>query len=223
MSNITEESLENIVNTIELLQSLYFDNEFEFRSIEDDNLYQQILQHSQENELSTLIPTVQATSLSFRIHLPLNKDNETDTDILILNIDGRLSLSQQHICSWNISSSENNWLDRELHESLINTWSNYWQEQLDQDPDLDLSTQIMLILQHASTLALPIIEQYQQRQKEILLKQEQLQQQKISKLNNGPIVFLREWLWLPMIYTKEKRNHIVDWAPVLKRKEKKKR
>ncbi|CAO3613440.1 unnamed protein product [Cunninghamella echinulata] len=210
MTSITEDSLENIVNIIELLQSLYYDDEFKFRSNEDDKLYQQILQYSQENELSALIPTLQATSLSFRIHLPLNKDNDMDQELLVLTIDGRLSLSQkQQNCQWNISSSENNWLDRELHESFNNTWSQYWKEQLEQESELDLSTHIMLILQHASILALPIIEQYQQQQKDLLL----LQQQKSLKVNQGPIIFLREWLWLPMIYTKEKRNHIVDWAP----------
>ena len=29
----------------------------------------------------------------------------------------------------------------------------------------------------------------------------------------GPVVFVRQWIWFPMIYTREKRGHIIDWAP----------
>ncbi|CAO3581776.1 unnamed protein product [Absidia cylindrospora] len=107
------------------------------------------------------------------------------------------------------SSGANHWLDCNTHDTLVTVWEVAWQAQLEEHgPEMDRGLHVMMILQQVPTLAEPMVQQYFLQQQQQLLEQQQRSAESL-----GPVKCIREWLWLPMIYTKEKRGHIVDWAP----------
>ncbi|KAI8343209.1 hypothetical protein BC941DRAFT_498296 [Chlamydoabsidia padenii] len=197
---LTEDSLTSVITDLELIKSIYFDNEeFTFASATDATLYDQLLQHYDTHTLASL--QTHSRSIGFQIQVCLK---DISADSLVLVVDGRLGLADEQYCQLTIPSSakQNQWLDRTQHQQLTQEWDNRW---CHQDDD-DRASRILIMLEQVPSLVEHMVKQYEQQQ-------ERERQEKDKTLEMGPIKCLREWLWLPMIYTKEKRGHIVDWAP----------
>jgi hypothetical protein len=195
---MTEASLSDVVNNLELIRSIYFgDEEFKFSSPTDLALYDQLLHHVETNTLASL--HTECRTIGFYLKVSLEND-------LVLVVEGRLSLADEHTCQLTVPSQQNSWLDRSQHQQLIRAWDDHWRSLLGDNNDDDRASQILLMLEQAPQVVDPMVQWYCQQQKD--------REAKAAKAAVvGPLACLREWLWLPMIYTKEKRGHIVDWAP----------
>ncbi|KAI8974972.1 hypothetical protein BDB01DRAFT_728440 [Pilobolus umbonatus] len=88
--------------------------------------------------------------------------------------------------------SDNLWLTREDHDSLVS--------HLKSSVDMDRASYVLDTIQLVLSLAEPLAHQYLIDKK-----------QKETKQVEGPVVFLRDWIWFPMIYTREKT---VSWADI---------
>lgn len=195
---MTEASLSDVVNSLELIRSIYFgDDEFKFSSPTDVALHDQLVHHVDTHTLASL--HTECRTIAFNIQVSLEND-------LVLVVEGRLSLADEHTCQLTVPSQQNSWLDRTQHQLLIRAWDDHWRSLLADNNDDDRASQILLMLEQAPQIVDPMVQWYYQQQQD--------RQAKAAKASVvGPLACLREWLWLPMIYTKEKRGHIVDWAP----------
>ncbi|RCH85019.1 hypothetical protein CU097_007311 [Rhizopus azygosporus] len=173
MSNLAQDSLE----IIEFLKSLYFDQEFTFVSDQDEKVYKQLQQ--EQNVLDKQY-------IEMIIKAPIKE--------LFLCFYCRLSLISENY-DLSLPSSDNHWLSRQDHKQLTDALA-----AVEGD---DRASRIIESIQTISTLAEPMLEEYEKQQQKQLKKD----------TSDEPIEFLREWIWFPMIYTREKRGHIIDWAP----------
>ncbi|KAI7907780.1 uncharacterized protein BX663DRAFT_482057 [Cokeromyces recurvatus] len=190
---MSTEVLSNAVNTIDLLQSIYFDKEFEFRRLEDEKLYLKIQACHEKDEWSSLSKESLPNHIEFILKAPI--DNTT----MHLVFNGRISLIPHIDDQLTLTSASNPWLSREDHE-ILNRILN------DDQNKVDSTTWIIEKLQHMQSAAEPYALLWLQKSK----------QNTMNKANgdNEPVVrFLRDWIWFPMIYTREKRGHIIHWAP----------
>ncbi|KAI8099566.1 uncharacterized protein BX664DRAFT_382090 [Halteromyces radiatus] len=203
---VTESSLGHAIETIELIQSVYYGDEFRFRNKSDQLLYDELVEYREACTLQDRLDNIKEHTISFQVSIHLADDN--DETPLILVVDIMIWLTEPQRCDMKISTTQQSpWLHRSLHEQLSALfdahWKKHYKEHIDKD---DRASLIMMVLDELSTIAAPILEAYTQQQRQ----QQQQQQQQESA---GPVKCIREWLWLPMIYTKEKRGHIVSWAP----------
>ncbi|KAI9007511.1 hypothetical protein CLU79DRAFT_778309 [Phycomyces nitens] len=100
-----------------------------------------------------------------------------------------------------IPSLPNPWLNRDTQERLSREAQDAIQQHT--DPDLiDRASCLIEVLQHTRDSAEFLALEHAQQVKESEVQTDQ-----------GPVVFVREWIWFPMIYTREKRGHIIKWAP----------
>ncbi|KAG1471113.1 hypothetical protein G6F56_002306 [Rhizopus delemar] len=160
--------MSNVVETIEFLRSLFFDDEFEWASKEDQENYEAIEQ--EEN------PQIQY--LAVRLKAPVKEQQLYFLcRISLMDSDYQLSLP------W----TDNGWLSRQDHEQLMASMV----------PGEDRTSGILENIQQLQMLAEPMLVEEKEQVRE---KTEQCD-------------FLREWIWFPMIYTREKRGHIISWAP----------
>lgn len=199
----TTELLAEAVTTIDLLQSIYFDKEFEFQRKEDQELYTQLhacwesdTWASFENLPSNLEFTIKAP-----IEIPETDDNEDEEQVIYLTFKGSISLKNKTDYHLVLPSASNLWLSREDHETLVNTLNN-----ITIDDAEDRSTWIIEKMQQLQSITEPYAIAYAEKVKQGLKREQTLAE-------GGPVTFLRDWIWFPMIYTREKRGHIIDWAP----------
>ncbi|KAI7875174.1 hypothetical protein K492DRAFT_211097 [Lichtheimia hyalospora FSU 10163] len=186
MSNI-----EDTIATIELLQSMYCgDDEFSFCTTQDQDAYDRMLKAMEDGDNDKPVTT---ESIRLQLNLPLSSDQE-DISSWRLAVTCRFS-SDFDIA---VASSHNNWLSRDAHQALTRSL-----QEFECDAD-DQPTRVLDSIQ------------FLQSQAEDTAVKAYLEQQNNAKNNDkdsGPVTFLREWIWFPMIYTREKRGHIIDWAP----------
>ncbi|KAI9483037.1 MAG: hypothetical protein EXX96DRAFT_556595 [Benjaminiella poitrasii] len=202
----TEEVLTDAVNTIDLIQSIFFDREFEFRRHEDETLYSKLQAcHEQDDWSSLSNQSALPNSIEFIVKAPIDLEQDDNDDVIVyLTFNGLISLTSLDDYQLTLTSANNVWLSREDHEKLVHTLNN----EIDpNDKQADRATWIIEKLQQMQMIAEPYATTWLQKTKEdSVLK---------ASANNGgePIRFLRDWIWFPMIYTREKRGHIISWAP----------
>ncbi|KAI8370905.1 hypothetical protein BD560DRAFT_396298 [Blakeslea trispora] len=199
---IKKDIMIDTANTVDLLQSIYFDKEFEFKTAEDETNYQDLQSHiEQENWTSSL------SQLEFYIKAPIDlPENEREEGgyHVYLTFYCRLSLSSSAEYELTMPSAFNLWLTREDHESLVYAMAN----EIDVSDQEERSTFIVEKMQQMIVIAEPYALAWLKR------KQEQTEKERAAlAIENGPTRFLRDWIWFPMIYTREKRGDIVKWAP----------
>ncbi|KAG2226896.1 hypothetical protein INT45_010175 [Circinella minor] len=203
MSNLTIDNIENVVNVVELLKSMYYgEDEFSFRSDRDVSTYKE-LHHL--NELGT-IPITTSTLIGDSINIEIKLILSVREQELPLSLFCQLSIRQITDFKLTIASANSQWLSREAHGSLSELLQSY---EPDTTPEEDRASCILEKIQYIQGEAEPMAEK-------ALQEQEELNAKKNMNKNEGPCTFLREWIWFPMIYTREKRGHIVDWAPKYK-------
>ncbi|KAI9479593.1 hypothetical protein BDB00DRAFT_858140 [Zychaea mexicana] len=198
--DLTLDSIEDVINVVELLQSMYYgEDEFRFRSERDLTTYRELQQLHETNDDDKLNQTKNVgESISFEIKLLLSaRDQE-----LPLSIFCQLSIKRQAEFDLAIASANSAWLSREAHRSLTELLQAY-----EASAD-DRASCILEKIQYVQAEAEPIAER-------ALAEQEAIDKKKNAK-DEGPCTFVREWIWFPMIYTREKRGHIIDWAPKYK-------
>ena len=177
MSNI-----EDTIATIELLQSMYCgDDEFSFCTTQDQDAYDRMLKAMEDGDNDKPATT---ESIRLQLNLPLSSDQE-DISSWRLAVTCRFS-SDFDIA---VASSHNNWLSRDAHQALTRSL-----QEFECDAD-DQPTRVLDSIQ------------FLQSQAEDTAVKAYLEQQNNAKNNDkdsGPVTFLREWIWFPMIYTREK-------------------
>lgn len=190
----TTELLAEAVTTIDLLQSIYFDKEFEFQRKEDQELYTQLhacwesdTWASFENLPSNLEFTIKAP-----IEIPETDDNEDEEQVIYLTFKGSISLKNKTDYHLVLPSASNLWLTREDHETLVNTLNN-----ITIDDAEDRSTWIIEKMQQLQSITEPYAIAYAEKVKQGLKREQILAE-------GAPVTFLRDWIWFPMIYTREK-------------------
>ncbi|ORY99865.1 hypothetical protein BCR43DRAFT_484418 [Syncephalastrum racemosum] len=178
--------MEDACSVVELLQSMYYgEDEFRFRTDGDQELFEQ---------LQAGTPCSKPASIVFEIRLPLAGEG-TDRLTLVCSVAAHSDNYELSVAS----GANATWLSREAHEQLTASLANHTV-----DPDMDRASQLTEKIQHVLELAESV---YQERQ----LQMEQ--QAEAAAAAKEPARFMREWIWFPMIYTREKRGHIIDWAP----------
>ncbi|KAI8373991.1 hypothetical protein EDC96DRAFT_605634 [Choanephora cucurbitarum] len=190
------------VNTVDLLQSIYFDKEFEFKTAEDEANYQHLQSCIEQEDW-----TGNTTQLEFDIKAPIDlPENEREQGgyHLYLTFYCRLSTTSPTEYGLTIPSASNLWLAREDHEALVYAMTH----EVDLPDQEERSTCIVEKMQQMQIIAEPYAMAWLKR------KQEQTEKERAAlATENGPVRFLRDWIWFPMIYTREKRGDIVKWAP----------
>lgn len=192
---MTTDTLTDAVNTIDLLQSIYFDQEFQFDTQVEATLYETL--HTCW-ETNTWQPLDLPSTLQFIIKAPIELPNEEDI-LIHLVFHGRLSLHDIQDYQLYLPAASNLWLSRPTHELLVNQLNAY-----QTDPTQDRSTWIIEKMQLLQDLAVPYAIQHLQEKKDLL---------QTHTLDDGPVRFLREWIWFPMIYTREKVKRIYKRHP----------
>ncbi|KAI8090905.1 uncharacterized protein B0P05DRAFT_527910 [Gilbertella persicaria] len=189
-----KETLIDAINTIDLLQSIYFDKEFEFKQSEDAVHYQELQANIENNTFTTDVQ-----QLEFYIKAPIDRvENQTEEGYqLYLTFYGRISLVSDDY-KLDLPSTLNLWLSRDDHEALVHALHGI-------EIEAERSTCIIEKMQQLQTIAEPYALAWLDRTHQ--------QAQREQALAKEPVRFLRDWIWFPMIYTREKRGHIVDWAP----------
>ncbi|KAG0170021.1 hypothetical protein DFQ28_011168 [Apophysomyces sp. BC1034] len=188
---MTVELLVDAVNVVDLLRSMYFDEEFTFRTEDDKTLYENLHAHFESDTLSTLADQKLA-DCAFDIKTIIQTENP-----MVLTFSCSISLK-----SWtfqlNIPSAANAWLSRDAQQSLTRNMELYLKET--EEPDR--ASRILETMGHVQLLAESVATEFINRSIELSEKQV-----------TGPVLFVREYVWFPMIYTREKRGHIINWAP----------
>lgn len=182
---MTDITLTDAVNTIDLLQSIYFDQEFEFDTLQEQELYQTLHTCWETNNWTKFnnLPC----HLEFTIKAPIEIPDQEDI-LIHLIFHGRLSLFDVSDYQLYLPSASNLWLSRHNHETLVNQLND-----IEMDPNNDRSTWIIEKMQQLQTIAVPYAIRY-------------LSEKKVetATIDDGPVRLLREWIWFPMIYTREK-------------------
>jgi hypothetical protein len=194
---MSKEILSDAVNTIDLLQSIYFDKEFEFQRNEDEIAYK-ILQGCWESDTwpTSFTPPL-PSNLEFTIKAPVELQDETD--IVHLTFNGQISLISIEDYQLTLPSAANLWLSREDHELFVNVLNNGIQL----DASEDRSTWIIEKMQQLQSIAEPYAIAKLQKSKDENAKVKLIEE-------GGPARFLRDWIWFPMIYTREKVNNKIQ-------------
>ncbi|KAI8141999.1 hypothetical protein BJV82DRAFT_616721 [Fennellomyces sp. T-0311] len=190
--HIAMDSLADVVNVVELLQSMYYgEDEFSFKSDHDEAIYRELQQLYEQG--SEKIGKNVGDSISFEIKLFLNDQQ------LFLSLLCQVSIRQPEEFDIAIASANTPWLSRQAHSSLTELIQAY-------EPDADdRASRILEKIQYIQGEAEPVAVQ--------ALEEQEANARKANAKNDGPCTFVREWIWFPMIYTREKRGHIIDWAP----------
>lgn len=189
----TTELLAEAVTTIDLLQSIYFDKEFEFQRKEDQELYLQ-LHACWESDTWTPFENL-PSNLEFTIKAPIEIPETNDNDeeqLIYLTFKGGISLKNKTDYQLVLPSASNLWLSREDHETLVNTLNN-----ISINDAEDRSTWIIEKMQQLQSVTEPYAIAYADKVMQGLKKEQLLAE-------GGPVTFLRDWIWFPMIYTREK-------------------
>lgn len=196
---MSKEILSDAVNTIDLLQSIYFDKEFEFQHNEDEEAYK-ILQGCWESDTwPTYFTPSLPSSLEFTIKAPVELQEQDETDTIHLTFNGQISLNSITDYQLTLPSAANLWLSREDHESFVNVLNN----EIQLDPSEDRSTWIIEKMQQLQSIAEPYAIAKLQKSKD--------ENDKVKLIEEGgPTRFLRDWIWFPMIYTREKVNNKIQ-------------
>ncbi|KAI8394046.1 uncharacterized protein BYT42DRAFT_553136 [Radiomyces spectabilis] len=195
----TMETVCETLNIIELLRSMYFD-EFSFRTVDDQALYEQLQTYEEQGTWDQADINQLPETTAFHIRLSLETDSDKDIKLTISCI---LSLNKREF-RIGIPFASNEWLSRESHQSLTRQADCYVQEHALTDDD-DRGTQLLEAIEYVQQSAVPLAVAWCT----------QLEQENAEADDNDttPLHFVRQWIWFPMIYTREKRGHIVDWAP----------
>jgi hypothetical protein len=193
MAMTTAEILTDAVNTVDLLQSIYFDKEFEFRRSEDETLYTQLHSYWESDQWPPSPINLSLSNLEFTIKAPIEQEEEEEETTLYMIFYGRISLVSISEYQLTLPSSSNNvWLSREDHETLVGTLN-----RIEVEDGADRSTWIIEKMQQLQLIAEPYAVAYKERSNQ-LAKNTKLEAE------GGPVKFLRDWIWFPMIYTREK-------------------
>lgn len=171
------------INVIELLQSMYYgDNEFAFSTVREKQVVESLQVDSSYSALKDQLPD----SLQVEISLPVG----TDETPIALVVTCQISLWTDNY-NLSIPSSFNPWLSRDEHEKLRSSLKQYAVEMDDR------ASKILESLQYIQQKAEPVAAAAIEKRKEADLKIS-------SKEDASSLRFLREWIWFPMIYTREK-------------------
>lgn len=169
--------MEDACSVVELLQSMYYgEDEFRFRTDGDQALFEQ---------LQAGTPSANPASIVFEIRLPL-AGNEADRLTLVCSVAAHNDNYELSVAS----GANATWLSREAHEQLTASLADHAV-----DPDMDRASQLTEKIQHVLEQAELV---YQERQLQVA------QQAEAAAAAKEPVRFMREWIWFPMIYTREK-------------------
>lgn len=180
---VDPEVLADAINVIELLQSMYYgENEFAFSNEQEKELFETLQNDGSESVQRDRL----LDSLQVEISLPVGTEQEPVALVITCQVS---LLSNTYTLS--ISSSSNPWLSRDDHERLTSCLKQYAVEANDR------ASQILETMQFIQQTTEPIAEATIQKRKEASLKT-------ATKQDESSARFLREWIWFPMIYTREK-------------------
>lgn len=175
-------SIEDTVTTIELLQSMYCgDDEFSFCTPQDQDAYDRMVKAMEDGDQPAT-----TESIRLQLNLPLSSDQE-DISSWRLAVICRFS-SDFDIA---VASSHNSWLSRDAHQALTRSLQEF---------ECDADDQPTRVLDSIQFL------QSQAEQAAVKAYLDQQNNDKNHDKESGPVTFLREWIWFPMIYTREKVN-----------------
>lgn len=178
----TTTSIEDTTTTIELLQSMYCgDDEFSFCTPQDQDAYDRLVKAVEDGDNDK---PATAESIRLQLNLPLSSDQE-DISSWRLAVICRFS-SDFDIA---VASSHNSWLSRDAHQALTRSL-----QEFECDAD-DQPTRVLDSIQFLQSEA---------EQAAVKAYLEQRNNAKSNDKESGPVTFLREWIWFPMIYTREK-------------------
>ncbi|KAI8970182.1 hypothetical protein BDF20DRAFT_838562 [Mycotypha africana] len=199
--------LSSAVQTIDLLQSIFFNkDEFHFAEEKEERLFQQLKSWDETGDWPDNNTDIsRATKLQFFIKAPVDVDSCVKAAPSFITLHCTLSLVSLTDYQLTLPSAANDWLSRDDHQAMSEELSNYVVD----EPMEDRSTWIVEKIQHVQQIAETYIEKWSNDRKE-------KEKQAAATNKSGPMRFLREWIWFPMIYTKNKRGDIIDWAPQYK-------
>lgn len=191
------ETLFDVVNTIELLQCMYCGHdEFQFRSDQDADVYNQLKCLCDLNTVET--DYTWPEFLCFDVNLPIHPEAGTASDSnvqqpIILSLSCQVALKTNDF-QISISSSNNPWMSRNSHQMLTEAIKSC-------TPVADERASRMLeIIQHVQAEAEPVISEAV----EAAASTTATTAARVTVADDEPVWFVREWIWFPMIYTKEK-------------------
>ncbi|KAL6613283.1 hypothetical protein LY90DRAFT_697949 [Neocallimastix californiae] len=188
--------VEQQVITFQLLNSMYLEDEFSINS--DINSFIEscinndfdITQASLEN-----IPT----SITFTISLKILLEDDKEE---ILPLKCTLPLRLNNPKQWAILSIGSvDWINKESHQNLTRDFQQHVEEQSDDD-----------LITSSDTLILDCIEWLQTNSPNYSTKLDEDDNKNKNEEEEGPLEFLREWIYLPMLYSKEKREDLITYA-----------
>lgn len=194
----TTEILTDAVNTIDLLQSIYFDNEFEFQHEQDASFYNE-LHGCWETDNWKAYKKLPLNQLEFTIKAPIEIPDDEEIRVHLVFY-GSISLVNIHDYQLNLPSASNLWLSREEHDCLVTKLND-----IQLDEDADRSTWIIERMQQLQLDAVRFAVSYL----------EKCRKQELVGQEDGPVRFLREWIWFPMIYTREKVSFVFIFFLIL--------
>jgi hypothetical protein len=171
------EALMEAVQVISFIQSMYFDQEFQFASNGDEALFTTLFEASETSEF----PTIEQDVIECYIRAPFEQHQDT---CLTFHCRVHLNKNQDTL---HLPFASNAWLTREQHETLCNELKQESEEE-------ERASALLEKIQKIQGLAEPMAT-------EAVLKQQEDSKQSTPQ---GPIVMLRDWIWFPMIYTREK-------------------
>ncbi|KAL0083858.1 hypothetical protein F4703DRAFT_1774394 [Phycomyces blakesleeanus] len=167
---------------------MYFD-EFSFTTESDNKLFEYL------RDKETLPAHSSADKLEWDIIVPVL----SSPNVIQLVVHISISLTSSAI-NLTIPSLSNPWLNRDTQERLSREAQTAIQQHTT-DPDLvDRASCLIEVLQHTRDAAEPLALTHIQELDNCKVQAEQ-----------GPVMFVREWIWFPMIYTREKT---LSWADI---------
>jgi len=192
--------IEQQVITFQLLNSMYLEDEFSIDS-DIDNFLKSCINN--EFDITQANINEIPNSISFTISIKIQLEDLEKEEILPLKCTLPLRLNEPNnkkkLAEFYISSVD--WINKESHQNLTRDFDQHIKEQ---------SNDEMII--SSDTLILDGIDWLQTNGPNYASKLED----EISKNNKndteGPFEFLREWIYLPMLYSKEKREDLITYA-----------
>lgn len=187
--------IEQQVITFQLLNSMYLEDEFSIDS-DIDNFVESCI----NNEFDITQASIEniPSSISFTITMKIQLDDKEE----ILPLKCTLPLRLNNSKKWaEFSISSVNWINKESHQNLTHDFEQHIKEQNNDD-----------MITSSDTLILDCIDWLQNNSPNYYSKLEDENSENNKDKDEGPLEFLREWIYLPMLYSKEKREDLITYA-----------
>jgi len=190
--------IEQQVVTFQLLNSMYLEDEFSIDSDRDDFIESCI---NNEFDISQVSLDTIPNNISFTISIKIELEDSREEQLplkctLPLRLNGPVNIKQ--LVEFYIGSVD--WINKESHQNLTRDFNQHIEEQ---DDDMITSS---------DTLILDCIDWLQTNGPQYASKLDDDNTKNSSKAEQGPFEFLREWIYLPMLYSKEKREDLITYA-----------